>query len=361
MKKIVLILLVFILIMRQPTYALRPMAASTFISREFQEAAGDIHAHLPRNIGPGEVEEIIADMDRRLKNSTGANFKVAKTETRVRDTDVIHYKLPYGGPMTVIGYGKEKSRRYTLVDTGMGVYYQDMKKQLVQDGIMPEHIERILILHYDMDHAAAAGYFQRDFPKIKIYAHKSWHSTVRNRQPKDPAGAAYSAIVRKLFDYIHPPGKLIHYGERIGEIRIGEVVLGKDHSQMLPVLGKPFVCGDISLTVIKSATHTLDYVYIVDMDNGLLFAGEPIQKPTQTSNEAAMLAHMQALHKHDTVHYSRIGFKRHNKAFESDGRFTKRFCGHDEPIVDDRNRQRGQYGDTLLEDAQLAQKIEASA
>jgi glyoxylase-like metal-dependent hydrolase (beta-lactamase superfamily II) len=58
----------------------------------------------------------------------------------------------------------------TLIDTGHGIYYNDLKNLIRKQGMDPAKVRRIYVTHPDTDHAGASGYFEQEFG-TEIFMH----------------------------------------------------------------------------------------------------------------------------------------------------------------------------------------------
>ncbi len=71
-------------------------------------------------------------------------------------TTLFCFQMPCGGNIFLITTPTEK----VLIDTGYGIYHDDVIKMLSVCGLVDKHeISRIIVTHADADHCGAAGYF----------------------------------------------------------------------------------------------------------------------------------------------------------------------------------------------------------
>jgi glyoxylase-like metal-dependent hydrolase (beta-lactamase superfamily II) len=100
---------------------------------------------------------------------TGERFSYRKLPPIIMNDMSIHiFRMPTGGNISVI----EENGVYVMIDGGYGLYYNDVKKMLQENGIEPSSIQRIYLSHADADHAGLSGYFAEEFDS-QVYLHPS--------------------------------------------------------------------------------------------------------------------------------------------------------------------------------------------
>lgn len=156
------------------------------------------------NIGiePKYAFDSILETGRTLNQTTESNFYVDLQWIKLRNGELICLQMPCGGNIYILSFENEK----VLIDTGYGIYNQNLEKLLHTLGIRKKDITRILLTHADADHAGGAGYFH-----IKTYLHpetkKMLQKTNRAYGSKSQGSileAVYTQLIN-IFSKYNPP------------------------------------------------------------------------------------------------------------------------------------------------------------
>lgn len=204
----------------------------------------------------------------KIEKTQGKNFYVDVTKIPLTGTDAILWvcQPPYGGNFILIEYGGPK-RSYTLIDAGLGCYYRDTLQWLRDRGINPYAIEQIVMSHAHPDHNGAAGYWQEEFPHIRIVAHPQWEKTF---DASDPLRKEALKFLSTLSDAKRPREVLSADTSALFKTHIG--------SKAFDVVGK-IKAGELEFQVISFPAHTPDSVLLVEFSEKLVIAGEPLVAP----------------------------------------------------------------------------------
>ncbi len=106
---------------------------------------------------PVEVFENILKVGDCLNRTTGENFFADVQQIKISDSiELFCFQLPCGGNIYLFDTVCER----VMIDTGYGIYYQDIVNMLQHYGLGDlGRLKRIYITHADADHCGAAGYF----------------------------------------------------------------------------------------------------------------------------------------------------------------------------------------------------------
>jgi glyoxylase-like metal-dependent hydrolase (beta-lactamase superfamily II)/uncharacterized protein with ACT and thioredoxin-like domain len=106
---------------------------------------------------PIEVFENILKVGDCLNRTTGDNFFADVQRIRIKDgIDLFSFQPPCGGNIYLFDTTHER----VMIDTGYGIYYQDVVNMLQHYGLGDlSRLKRIYITHADADHIGAAGFF----------------------------------------------------------------------------------------------------------------------------------------------------------------------------------------------------------
>jgi glyoxylase-like metal-dependent hydrolase (beta-lactamase superfamily II) len=100
-------------------------------------------------------------------SKTGDRFSYRRLPViEVNGLCVHTFRMPTGGNIIVL----EKNGDHVMIDGGYGLYYEDVKKMLLDNDIAPGKIERIYLSHADADHAGLSGYFAEEYGS-KVWLH----------------------------------------------------------------------------------------------------------------------------------------------------------------------------------------------
>ena len=110
------------------------------------------------NLGkdPKEVFQSVLATGRTLQQTIGDRFYADVQQFRIAQDTVLHcFQRPGGGNVFLIFTPGEA----VMVDTGYGIYHQDISRMLSYYGFSDTSLlHRIIITHGDADHAGGAGY-----------------------------------------------------------------------------------------------------------------------------------------------------------------------------------------------------------
>jgi glyoxylase-like metal-dependent hydrolase (beta-lactamase superfamily II) len=77
----------------------------------------------------------------------------------IKSVRLMGFRLPTSENVYVFLHGDGT----TLIDTGYGIYYEDIKSLLASKGVDPSSVRRIFVTHCDADHCGSSGFFEEEF------------------------------------------------------------------------------------------------------------------------------------------------------------------------------------------------------
>ncbi|MFH0966846.1 MAG: MBL fold metallo-hydrolase [Methanobacteriota archaeon] len=209
------------------------------------------------------LEQILLN-GRRLAETTGSRFFADVQKIQVRDGALLYcFQLPGGGSIFII----DTSSGRIMVDTGYGIYHDDVMKMLNYYGLDgAPGFTRIILTHGDTDHCGAAGYF--DAP---IWTHEgTWKIIETNNRAygacsEDLVYEQVYTVMINLFARMHTPDS-VHlfppaHGETIGDFQL---------------LDRFFDAGISGEIIEGHGGHQYGMVYLLCREEGLLFTSDTI-------------------------------------------------------------------------------------
>ena len=111
------------------------------------------------------------------RRTGGEPYAITKERLSDGDTDLTGFFFRYGANIFVLSYTQDGVRKHTFVDAGDSRYRDRMLPMLVENGIEPTGIERIIITHRHPDHCGLAYLLARE-SGAKIMAHANFRHFV---------------------------------------------------------------------------------------------------------------------------------------------------------------------------------------
>jgi len=241
--------------------------------RSLVDSSKDLHQDLMQfateagnDLEAGDVFETVLTFASRSRSMTGDKFSaIAMPALRFPgDTVLRGFRLPTSENF----YLFQDHGDLTLIDTGHGIYYHDIKKLIREHGLDPSRVKRIFVTHPDTDHVGGAGYFEQEFGAT-VFMHAGSGDVVRNMN------RAHGATGRLL--------NLNKYYTRLS-IRFTECRFPSHPSYFtsrdLGTAGRfrvidRFLIGPLSFDVLESlGGHTPGLVFFLNHEFGLLFTSD---------------------------------------------------------------------------------------
>lgn len=130
-------------------------------SRELYQDLVHFAAEAGNNLEAGDVFETVLTFASRARSRTGDKFSAtAMRPLRFHNwVTLLGFRLPSSENFYLLRDGDD----LTMIDAGHGIYYEDIKRLIRQQGMDPAWVRRIYVTHPDTDHAGTSGYFEQEF------------------------------------------------------------------------------------------------------------------------------------------------------------------------------------------------------
>jgi glyoxylase-like metal-dependent hydrolase (beta-lactamase superfamily II)/ACT domain-containing protein len=189
-------------------------------------------------------------------------------------TTLFCFQLPCGGNIFLITSPSEN----VLIDTGYGIYHDDVMKMLSVYGLGDtRQVSRIIVTHADADHCGAAGYFN-----APVLMHESTLAIIQknnraygSRNENSVLEEFYTQMIN-LFSKFNSQARIECLPKKAAMMR-----------GIFPVLGT-FRIGDLDLEILEGlGGHTCGQIYLFSEKEGLLFAADSVINFSSLTKERA--------------------------------------------------------------------------
>lgn len=212
---------------------------------------------------PVEVFENILKVGDCLNRTTGENFFADVQRVKISDgIELFCFQLPCGGNIYLFDTTCER----VMIDTGYGIYYQDVVDMLQHYGLGDLSRLKIYITHADADHCGAAGYFPAP-------SYLNSETLLITRETSRAYGSSsqgcileevYTKIIN-LFSRFNPPSNVILFPE----ISRSDETIEKRGT--FPVIAR-FRIGDLNFEALEGlGGHVYGEIFYLCPEEGLLF------------------------------------------------------------------------------------------
>ncbi len=234
-------------------------------SKNLSETLVNFNKELGKNLEAGQVFTNILVFAFSSRSKTGKNFFYKKLPILPAGDLLIHsFRLPTGGNVYLI----QKNDEFVMIDGGYGIYYENVKHMLEENGIDPAKIRRIYISHADADHAGLSGYFEEEFGS-RVFMHPEAKGIIENNNraygtntPLFLLNKHFTVLVNH-FTRCKFPVNWIPFKTRPKE-KIGEFQVIDE-----------FQIGDAKFKVIQSlGGHIQGQVFFLSEDAGILYTAD---------------------------------------------------------------------------------------
>lgn len=234
-------------------------------SKSISETLIKFNKEAGKNFEEAEVFEKLLAFAISSRTKVGEHFSYIKLPTLAFGELLLHtFKPPTGGNVYIFEY----DGHYTMIDGTYGIYYEDLKKMLRENGIEPSKIERIYISHADADHAGVSGYFEEEFG-TEVFMHRKSFQVILNENRSFGVDTSlsqlnenFTLLVNAFTKSKYPKNPKFFEGftkESLGEF---------------PIIDK-FSIGDGVFKVIESlGGHIPGQVFFLSEEYGLLFTAD---------------------------------------------------------------------------------------
>jgi len=137
------------------------------ISKELSDTLIKFNKKAGENLEAGSIFANILTFAISSRTKIKENFYYKKLPSLPYGNFILHtFKFPTGANL----YLFELDDEYVIIDGSYGIYYEDLKRVLRENKLLPEKVKRIYLTHPDADHAGLSGYFEEEFG-TEVYLH----------------------------------------------------------------------------------------------------------------------------------------------------------------------------------------------
>jgi glyoxylase-like metal-dependent hydrolase (beta-lactamase superfamily II) len=230
---------------------------------------------MDRGNDPRKVFESVLLTGQTMSATTQNGFYADIQKFQITEkTTLFCFQMPCGGNIFFINSPSEK----VLIDTGYGIYHDDVVKMLSGCGLGDKHgISRIVVTHADADHCGAAGYFT-----APVLLHEGTLAIIQknnraygSRRENSVLEEFYTKMIN-LFSRFNFQSEIECFSKKEGRMR-----------GIFPVLGT-LRAGDLDLEILEGlGGHTWGQIYLFSEKEGLLFAADSVINFSSLTKERA--------------------------------------------------------------------------
>lgn len=196
---------------------------------------------------------------------TGDRFSYRRLPPIILDQVRLHtFRLPTGCNMNIL----ESDEELVMIDGGYGLYYEDVKAMLRENGLDPARVTRIYLSHADADHAGISGYFAGEFGS-RVYLHREAEGILANENrawgsetPLLELNHWFTALVNEFTQFRLSPGWIPYSSQAI------EWING------FPVIDRFELSGQSYQVLGSEGGHIPGQVFFLSTDAGVVFTAD---------------------------------------------------------------------------------------
>jgi len=230
---------------------------------------------MARGNDPRQAFESVLLTGKTMRETSGAGFYADVQTIRASDrVTIFAFQVPCGGNIFVIDTPGDR----VMVDTGYGIYHNDVMEMLGRYGLCDERgFSRIIVTHADADHCGASGYFT-----VPVMMHAGTLSIIEknnraygSRNEHSVLEAFYTNMIN-LFSKFRTAPDIRCFPGPSGTFR-----------GIFPVIDRLTV-GDLELEVLDGlGGHTFGQVFLYSPEHGIIFAGDSVINFASLTRERA--------------------------------------------------------------------------
>jgi glyoxylase-like metal-dependent hydrolase (beta-lactamase superfamily II)/ACT domain-containing protein len=246
-------------------------------SQELHADLVKFYAEAGNNLEAAELFEKVLTLASMSRARTGRRFSVSEMPV-IRlgtDTTLCGFRLPTTENIYVFAHGGD----LTMIDSGFGIYYEDIKALLRERSMDPARLRRIFVTHPDADHAGSSGHFTEEFG-TQVYMHPESRAVIRHdNRTYGMAGRLaglnkyYTRLVNKFTDCRFPGRPRWFVTKPLGKAAGFDVI-------------NSFLVGDLRFDVLESlGGHVPGQVFFLNREYGLFFSSDYLINVRSLSSE----------------------------------------------------------------------------
>ncbi|WP_205664644.1 MBL fold metallo-hydrolase [Ammonifex thiophilus] len=234
-------------------------------SRCMSEALISFYREAGKDLATSKVLTNILTFAATSRFKTGASFSYRRLPSLPLGGLTLHaFRLPTGGNLYLL----ESEEELVLIDGGYGIYYEDVKRMLKDNGFDPARIKRIYLTHADADHAGLSGHLAREFG-TQVFLHPDARGVLEKENRAWGSGSPltelnhyFTVLVNAFTNFTPPPSWEAFRRE------------GKGKICGFPIIDS-FTVGGCTFKVLESlGGHVPGQVFFLSAEAGLLFTGD---------------------------------------------------------------------------------------
>ncbi|MBI5057367.1 MAG: MBL fold metallo-hydrolase [Nitrospirae bacterium] len=234
-------------------------------SKDLSQDLLQFYKEAGNNLEAGDVFEKVLTFASRSRSRTGDKFSVIEMPVlKFGDVTLSGFRLPTSENLYVFRHGDE----LTMIDSGHGIYYEDIKRLLKNKSLDPAKVKRIFVTHPDTDHAGASGYFEDEFG-ARIFMHPGSDDVISNMNRAHGISGGlldlnkYYTRLSVKFTACKFPMRVHHLAtDKLGRIGGFKII-------------DTFEIGDLRFDVLEShGGHTAGLVFYLNREYGLIFTSD---------------------------------------------------------------------------------------
>lgn len=235
-------------------------------SRDLQQDLTQFATEAGNNLEAGDVFETVLTFASRSRSWINEKFFATSMKPfRFHDqVELFGFRLPTSENFYLFRHRDD----LTMIDAGHGIYYPDIKRLLLSQGMDPARVKKIYITHPDTDHVGTAGYFENEFG-TEIYMHAGSADVIANMNRAHGATGSllnlnkyYTRLSSRFTECRFPAHPRYFPAATVKSINGFRIIDG-------------FSIGPLVFDVLESlGGHTPGLVFFLNQEFGLLFTSD---------------------------------------------------------------------------------------
>ncbi|MDI9624721.1 MAG: ACT domain-containing protein [Methanothermobacter sp.] len=233
-------------------------------SRRLSDTLIGFNREAGRNLEAGQVLGNILAFAISSRRHRGDAFFYRRLPSLPLGDVLLHvFKPPTGGNIYLL-----EGDDLVMVDGSYGIYYNEVKGMLVENGLDPSRIGRVYLSHADADHAGLSGYFHEEYGS-EVFLHPRAEDIIvgenraaGSKTPLMELNHYFTILVNHFTECKFPEKWQPYKTNKKGEIGAFPII---DH----------FNVGNLEFKVLESlGGHIPGQVFFLSEEAGVLFSGD---------------------------------------------------------------------------------------
>ncbi|MGA2193548.1 MAG: MBL fold metallo-hydrolase [Nitrospirota bacterium] len=235
-------------------------------SREIYGNLVKFYSEAGNNLESADVFEKVLTLASMSRSRLGQRFRATEMSPLEPAPGVrLHgFRMPTSENIYVF----ENDGDLTMVDSGYGIYYRDIKRLMARKGLDASRVRRIFVTHADADHAGTSGYFTEEFGS-EVFMHPDSRGVISSGNRAHGTGGRLARLNKyytrliNTFTECRFPGKINYFKTKpTGSLGGFDII-------------DSFAVGGLKFSVLSSrGGHIPGHVFFVEPSLGLVFASD---------------------------------------------------------------------------------------